>query len=97
MRAQENRSTIEADRECSSVRERLAGYLDGALPSREHGRLGEHLEHCEDCRHELQRYRELGRVRPGIELGRQQQPTIANGRLYLRHGDTLAAYDLTGK
>lgn len=24
-------------------------------------------------------------------------PTIANGRLYLRHGDTLAAYDLTGK
>ncbi len=34
-----------------------------------------------------QGYHELGRVRPRIKLGRQQQPTIANGRLYLR-GDT---------
>lgn len=32
-------------------------------------------------------YRELGRVALGIELGRPQQPTIANGRMYLR-GDT---------
>jgi len=29
-------------------------------------------------------YKELGRVKPGIALGRPQQPTIANGRLYLR-------------
>ncbi len=32
-------------------------------------------------------YRELGRARLDIELGRPQQPTIANGRMYLR-GDT---------
>jgi len=32
-------------------------------------------------------YRELGRVALGIELGRPQQPTIANGRMYIR-GDT---------
>jgi len=31
-----------------------------------------------------ERYRELGRMRPGIQLGRQQQPTIANGRMYIR-------------
>jgi hypothetical protein len=24
-------------------------------------------------------------------------PTIANGRLYIRHGDTLMAYNITGK
>jgi outer membrane protein assembly factor BamB len=39
-----------------------------------------------------QQYRELGRVRPGIELGRQQQPTIANGRLYLRGARWIVCY-----
>jgi len=29
-------------------------------------------------------YRELGRMQLGIEMGRPQQPTIANGRMYLR-------------
>jgi outer membrane protein assembly factor BamB len=29
-------------------------------------------------------YRELGRAPLGIELGRPQQPTIANGRMYIR-------------
>jgi outer membrane protein assembly factor BamB len=39
-----------------------------------------------------ERYRELGRVRPGIELGRQQQPLIANGRLYLRGSRWVVCY-----
>jgi outer membrane protein assembly factor BamB len=41
-----------------------------------------------------ERYRELGRVRPGIELGRQQQPTIANGRLYLRGSRWVVCYKI---
>jgi len=40
------------------------------------------------------RYRELGRVRPGIELGRQQQPLIANGRLYLRGSRWVVCYKI---
>jgi hypothetical protein len=39
-----------------------------------------------------EQYRELGRVRLGIELGRPQQPTIANGRLYIRGETTVACY-----
>jgi outer membrane protein assembly factor BamB len=37
-------------------------------------------------------YKELGRVSPGIKLGIQQQPTIFNGRLYLRGNDTVVCY-----
>jgi len=48
---------------CKSVRTRLAGYLDDALVSApgmaERREIGQHLEHCEGCREELQRYRRL--------------------------------------
>jgi len=37
-------------------------------------------------------YKELGRVAAGIELGRPQQPTIANGRLYLRGDDSVVCF-----
>ena len=40
-------------------------------------------------------YKELGRVRLGIELGRPQHPTIANGRMYIRGNDTVICYKLT--
>jgi outer membrane protein assembly factor BamB len=39
-------------------------------------------------------YRELGRVAVGAELGRPQQPTIANGRLYLRGSTTVVCYQV---
>lgn len=39
-------------------------------------------------------YRELGRVKPGIKLGLQQQPTIFGGRLYIRGNDTIVCYKL---
>ena len=41
-----------------------------------------------------QSYQELARFRPGIKLGRPQQPTIANGRLYLRGNTTVACYQI---
>jgi outer membrane protein assembly factor BamB len=39
-------------------------------------------------------YKELGRVNPSIKLGIQQQPTIFNGRLYLRGNDTAVCYQV---
>lgn len=48
---------------CQRVRTRLAGYLDDALASaptpQERREIGQHLDACEDCREELQRYRKL--------------------------------------
>lgn len=39
-----------------------------------------------------ERYRELGRVRVPIELGRPQQPTLANGRMYIRGEQAVVCY-----
>ncbi|NLX96333.1 MAG: PQQ-binding-like beta-propeller repeat protein [Rhodopirellula sp.] len=39
-------------------------------------------------------YKEVGRVETRIDLGRPQQPTIANGRLYLRGTDTVVCYQI---
>lgn len=39
-------------------------------------------------------YQELGRVDTKVELERPQQPTIANGRLYLRGMDTVVCYQI---
>lgn len=38
------------------------------------------------------RYRELGRVSLPVELGRPQQPTIANGRMYIRGRKAVVCY-----
>ncbi len=40
------------------------------------------------------RYHELGRVRPDIEIGRPQQPTIANGRMYIRGTRWVVCYQV---
>jgi hypothetical protein len=48
---------------CNTVRTKLAGYLDdavtGAAPVEERVHIREHLEACDYCREELQRYRKL--------------------------------------
>ena len=41
-----------------------------------------------------ERYRELGRTRVPIELGRPQQPTIANGRMYIRGEQAVVCYQV---
>lgn len=41
-----------------------------------------------------QRYRELARTRVPIELGRPQQPTIANGRMYIRGEQSVVCYQV---
>src|SRR5437016_12954200 len=48
---------------CTTVRSKLAGYLDDVVESAsrttERGEMREHLEACAYCRQELQRYRKL--------------------------------------
>src|SRR5712671_4952514 len=48
---------------CNTVHTKLAGYLDdavtGAAPVEERVHIREHLEGCDVCREELQRYRKL--------------------------------------
>jgi len=44
---------------CRNVQRRLPGYLDGAIHAREHTQVREHLESCETCRQQLERYRRL--------------------------------------
>ena len=44
---------------CRQIHRRLPGYVDGAIPSRDHARVREHLESCVACREELNRYHQL--------------------------------------
>jgi hypothetical protein len=48
---------------CKTVRTRLAGYLDDAIANaprpEERREVRQHLDRCENCREELQRYRRL--------------------------------------
>jgi len=41
-------------------------------------------------------FRELGRVKLNMELGRPQHPTIANGRMYIRGNKSVACYRIAG-
>ncbi len=56
---------------CANIRRELPGYLDGALhgdaDSNEHARLREHLENCDECRAELERYHRLSVVMSRVE------------------------------
>lgn len=44
---------------CREAERRLPGYLDGAVPSGERAHLRVHLESCESCREQLERFRKL--------------------------------------
>lgn len=52
---------------CWKIRAQLPGYLDGALRSREHKPISEHLDFCSDCRRELERYRKLSKLMGRVE------------------------------
>jgi hypothetical protein len=53
--------------DCGHVRDRLPGYLDGSISSREHAPIGVHLDSCAECRQELQRYRKLSQLMSRVE------------------------------
>lgn len=52
---------------CWNVQGLLPGYLDDALPAREQTHLRKHVESCEECRAELERYRKLGALMSRVD------------------------------
>ena len=52
---------------CRDAERHLAGYLDGAIRSREHVAVRQHLNSCAACREELERYRRLAGCLANIE------------------------------
>lgn len=72
---------------CSRIREKLPGYLDGALPADAHGPIRQHLETCGGCREELEEYRKLlvvmsrvGRSAPPADLALRIRIGVAQAR-----------------
>jgi hypothetical protein len=52
---------------CRDTEQRLAGYLDGAISSRDHGRVREHLGACSACRVQLAHYQRLATCLANVE------------------------------
>ncbi len=44
---------------CRDAARRLPGYMDGAIPSKDHAIIREHLDACGECRDLLESYRRL--------------------------------------
>jgi len=76
---------------CDKVRYKMAGYLDDSLASaprpRQRDAIRQHLEECESCREELQRYRKLAvmlsrmpRALPPADLAVRIKVAAAQGR-----------------
>lgn len=45
---------------CTAIRERLSAFRDGELPVSEHFAVGQHLDHCDACRRELDDIDDVG-------------------------------------
>jgi len=72
---------------CKGAQRFLPGYLDGAISSREHSRVREHIESCLDCRGMVESYRRLGMalanivpVTPPTDLAAQIRLNAARAR-----------------
>ncbi len=72
---------------CSAAEHRLPGYLDGALTARHAGELRAHLAKCENCRAELEAYRQISivvarteRVAPPAELATRIRLSVSEAR-----------------
>ncbi|HUJ30185.1 MAG TPA: anti-sigma factor [Candidatus Acidoferrum sp.] len=63
---------------CRQAQRILPGYLDGAIPSRQHSLVRAHLESCADCRQDLERFHQLSVCLANI------QPVAAPADLALR-------------
>ena len=84
---------------CTTVRTKLAGYLDDALAknarAEERGEIREHLELCAHCRTELERYRKLA-----ILLSRAPKfvpPSDLAVRIRIAAAQAKAAEDFPGR
>ena len=72
---------------CKNVREKLPGYLDGALAGAVRARVHDHVESCAECRQDLERYEKLMHVlsqttpnRPPEDLAVRIRVAVAQAR-----------------
>ncbi len=77
---------------CREVEHRLAGYLDGAINSREHGRVREHLDSCGNCREQLEGYRRLSVCLANVEAAAPPAHLVDRIRLDASQARSFAPY-----
>lgn len=53
---------------CRQAERRLPGYLDGAISTRDHARLRQHLFSCDACRQQLEGYRRMSAHLSQVEV-----------------------------
>ena len=84
---------------CNTVRTKLAGYLDdavtGAAPVEERAHIREHLEGCDVCREELQRYRKLSVLLSRVP--RNLPPADLAVRIRVAAAQTVPTQDLPSR
>jgi hypothetical protein len=84
---------------CNTVRNKLAGYLDdavtGAAPVQERVQIREHLEGCDSCREELQRYRKLSMLLS--RMPRNLPPADLAVRIRVAAAQSVPVQDLPGR
>ena len=84
---------------CNTVRTKLAGYLDdavtGAAPVEERVHIREHLEGCDVCREELQRYRKLSMLLSRVP--RNLPPAALAVRIRVAAAQTVPTQDLPSR
>jgi hypothetical protein len=84
---------------CNTVRNKLAGYLDnavtGAAPVQERVQIREHLEGCDSCREELQRYRKLSMLLSRVP--RNLPPADLAVRIRVAAAQSVPTQDLLGR
>jgi hypothetical protein len=77
---------------CREIRHRLPGYVDGAIHSRDHSRVREHLESCVDCREELDRYHRLSASLARMEPVAPPEDLAARIRVRVSQARTMPSY-----
>jgi hypothetical protein len=84
---------------CNTVRTKLAGYLDGAVTGaalvEERIHIREHLESCDYCREELQRYRKLSMLLSRVP--RNLPPTDLAVRIRVAAAQAVPTQDLPSR
>jgi hypothetical protein len=75
---------------CRDAERRLAGYLDGAINSRDHARVREHLDSCGGCREQLESYRRLAISLARVEAVAPPADLAARIRVDASHPQSFA-------
>jgi anti-sigma factor RsiW len=74
---------------CSEAEKRLPGYLDGAMQGGDHARVREHLNSCEQCLRQVERYRLLSTYLANVEPVQPPPELAVRIRVRASQGRTL--------